>query len=108
MTARSRKHKPASTSPGWGILLETRQGSRAQNNRDWVIQAAEKLGTEGGGDFNPRIKPAESAGFSPGRTVLRDLLHKIRLFPQPLCQETAKLKNVPEAAGYGFGQTRLV
>jgi ATP-dependent exoDNAse (exonuclease V) beta subunit len=43
-------------------------------------QAAEILGMEGGGGFNPRIKPAESAGFSPGRTVLRDLFQRIKPF----------------------------
>jgi hypothetical protein len=26
----------------------------------WALQAAEKLDSEGGGGFNPRIKPAES------------------------------------------------
>src|ERR1017187_2534013 len=51
-----------------------------QRYRAGAKQAAEKLGTEGGGGLNPRIKPAESAGFSPGTTVLRDLLEKIRPF----------------------------
>jgi hypothetical protein len=45
---------------------------------------AKKLGPEGGGDFNPRIKPAESMGFSLGGTLIGDILPESGLFPQPL------------------------
>jgi ribosomal-protein-alanine acetyltransferase len=48
-------------------------GVEGQEHSSGAKQPAERLGTEGGGGFNPRIKPAESAGFSPGWTVLRDL-----------------------------------
>src|ERR1017187_9254854 len=42
-----------------------------------ALQAAEKLGTEGGGGFNPRIKPTESAGFSPGRTRIQAFIRSL-------------------------------
>jgi lipoyl(octanoyl) transferase len=46
------------------------QGSSPDHHKtrsERALQAAEKLETEGGGSFNPRIKPAESTrGFSPG------------------------------------------
>ena len=32
----------------------------------WALQAAEKLDPEGDRGFNPRVRPIESTGFSPG------------------------------------------
>jgi hypothetical protein len=49
------------TQSGWSVFpkLALCQGT--------TLQAAEKLKTEGGGGFNPRVRPAKMiAGFSPG------------------------------------------
>jgi len=35
-------------------------GPQKQQNKGWALQAAEKLATEGGGGFIPRIKPIKS------------------------------------------------
>jgi hypothetical protein len=43
---------------------------RSFRREQGASQAAEKVDSEGGGGFNPRIKPAESAGFSRGGMFL--------------------------------------
>jgi len=37
--------------------------AQAAARNSWAEQAAEKLSPEGGGGFNPRIKPAKSIGL---------------------------------------------
>ena len=64
--------------------LQTR---RKSSKIDGALQAAEKLGreadsvsSEGGGGFNPRIKPAKHAGFSPGETLFAHLTCNAEFF----------------------------
>ena len=48
---------------------------------EWLWQAAEKPGAEGGGGFNPRIMPTESMrAFSPGSTLVADFTGNIEFF----------------------------
>jgi hypothetical protein len=56
--------------------------SRAANSSKKVrpLQAAEKPGPEGGGGFNPRIKPAESIGPSGPEVRFSDFSFGIRPF----------------------------
>jgi hypothetical protein len=51
--------------PGWSLLLSTYSAAVKSNTEPesaLALQAAEKLGTEGGGGLNPRVRPAESKG----------------------------------------------
>ncbi|MGB6688513.1 MAG: hypothetical protein WBE76_11775, partial [Terracidiphilus sp.] len=50
----------------------------------WALQVAEKLEPEGGGGFNPRIKPAESKGLQPRKETFHRFHAKCRVFPQPV------------------------
>src|ERR1039457_6679196 len=73
----------------WGNRLRIRLERRAQvqvNNkgRFRTGEDAEKLKTEGGGGFNPRIKPAKSARALAPEECFPQISLEYRVFPQPL------------------------
>jgi hypothetical protein len=49
-----------------------------------ALQAAEKLDPEGGGGFNPRIKPTESTRALAPEELFPPILPGTSLFPQPV------------------------
>src|SRR5208283_3711136 len=67
---------------------EQENSSRRKNLRQGVLyqgtasQAAEKLATEGGGGFNPRIEPAKSTGPLGPEAQITAISHETRHFPE--------------------------
>src|ERR1700722_3463414 len=59
------------------------RAARATESR-WALPAAEKRPSEGGGGFNPRIKPAEIAPALAADGLSLRFQRKSRVFPQPL------------------------
>jgi hypothetical protein len=55
-----------------------------RQKRAWALQAAEKLDTEGGGGFNPRISPPESTPALAAEERLPPIRPKSQVFPQPV------------------------
>jgi hypothetical protein len=50
----------------------------------WALQATEKLDPEGGGGFNPRIKPTESMRALAPEELFPPFLSETGFFPQPV------------------------
>jgi hypothetical protein len=50
----------------------------------WASQAAKKRDPEGGGGFNPRIKPTESTMALAAEERFTPIPPEIRVFPQPV------------------------
>jgi len=57
-------------------------------------QAAEKLATEGGGGFIPRIKPIKSTSALAAEGCFQGFCPKQNLFPQPVKPSTSQAINV--------------
>src|SRR5580698_2488610 len=69
----------------------------SNRNQSWYAgasQAAEKLPSEGGGGFNPRIKPAELEPALAADGLSLRFQWKSRVFPQPLQPLRYALRNV--------------
>src|SRR5580698_10454638 len=70
----------------------------SNRNQSWYAgasQAAEKRPSEGGGGFNPRIKPAELEPALAADGLSLRFQRKSRVFPQPLqsCRKRRKTKS---------------